>query len=191
MAVAAPVGPMSLLCIHRTLDHGQKAGLVFGAGVAAGDLTYAAMAAFGITAISALLVAGSFWIKASGSLLLILLGVRIAVARPQAGNPAALSASARRSFLTAYGLTLSNPPTILFFAGIFATVASFASPAQSVTFAAGVFAGSMAWWVILTFLVARSARLFRPPLLRWVNRVSGAVLVAFGLFGLMSPGTIH
>src|SRR4051812_49937391 len=101
MAVAAPVGPMSLLCIHRTLDHGQKAGLVFGAGVAAGDLTYAAMAAFGITAISTLLLAGSVWIKAIGSLLLILLGVHIAIAKPPASSPAASAASARRSFLTA------------------------------------------------------------------------------------------
>jgi threonine/homoserine/homoserine lactone efflux protein len=70
LAVAAPVGPMSLLCIHRTLDHGQGAGLIFGAGVAAADLTYAAIAAFGVTAVSSVLLAGTFWInRFSGTVL--------------------------------------------------------------------------------------------------------------------------
>ena len=71
LAVAAPVGPMSLLCIHRTLDRGQGAGLVFGAGVAAADLTYAAIAAFGVTAVSAVLLASTFWInRISGAVLI-------------------------------------------------------------------------------------------------------------------------
>src|SRR5258706_12455090 len=86
LAVAAPVGPMNLLCIHRTLDHGQGAGLVFGAGVAAADLTYAAIAAFGVTAVSSALLAGTFWIKLVGSLLLAVLGVRIALATPRSDD---------------------------------------------------------------------------------------------------------
>ena len=171
VAVAAPVGPMSLLCIHRTLDHGKGAGLVFGAGVAAADLTYAAIAAFGVTAISSVLLAGTFWIKLIGSLLLVVLGIRIALAAPHAGG---------RAFLTAYGLTMTDPPTILFFAGIFASLASIASRAQATTFAAGVFAGSMLWWAILTTLVSKSTALLRPPFMLWINRISSAVLVGFG-----------
>jgi threonine/homoserine/homoserine lactone efflux protein len=183
MAVAAPVGPMSLLCIHRTLDHGQGAGLVFGAGVAAADLTYAAIAAFGVTAISTLLLAGTFWIKLVGSLLLVVLGARIALAAPRAGNRAGSAGSSGRAFVTAYGLTMANPPTILFFAGIFASVASIASASQSFTFAAGVFAGSMLWWAILTTLVSKSAGLFQPSVMLWINRISGAVLVGFAIYG--------
>lgn len=183
LAVAAPVGPMSLLCIHRTLDRGQGAGLVFGAGVAAADLTYAAIAAFGVTAISSLLLAGTFWIKLLGSLLLAVLGIRIALAAPRADDRASLAVSGGRAFLTAYGLTLTNPPTILFFAGIFASVASIASVSKSFTFAAGVFVGSMLWWAILTTLVSRSAALFRPPVLVWINRISGGILIAFAVYG--------
>jgi threonine/homoserine/homoserine lactone efflux protein len=182
LAVAAPVGPMSLLCIHRTLDHGQGAGLVFGAGVAAADLTYAAIAAFGVTVVSTALLAGTFWIKLVGSLLLLALGVRIALAAPQADDRPRSADSGARAFLTAYGLTMANPPTILFFAGIFASVASMVSTAQSAIFAAGVFAGSMLWWTILTTLVSRSAALFRPLVLLWINRISGAVLVAFAVY---------
>lgn len=184
LAVAAPVGPVGLLCIHRTLDHGRGAGLVFGAGVAAADLTFAAIAAFGVTAGSSALLAGTFWIKLVGSLLLIAIGVRIGLAAPQSDGRTRPAGSGGRAFFTAYGLTMANPPTILFFAGIFASVASIGSTAQSITFAAGVFFGSMLWWVILTTLVSKSAALFRPHVLVWINRICGAVLVVFALFGL-------
>ena len=184
MTVAAPVGPMSLLCIHRTLDNGQRSGLVFGAGIAAADLTYAGIAAFGVTAITGLLLAGTFWIRLTGSIVLALLGVRIAFARPRGKDRAARNGSGRRAFLTAYGLTLTNPPTILFFAGIFASAASIATAAQSFTFAAGVFAGSMLWWVILTTLVVRSAALLRPAVMLWINRISGGVLIGLAVYTL-------
>ena len=184
LAVAAPVGPMSLLCMHRTLDHGQGAGLVFGAGVAAADMTYAALAAFGVTAVSSVLLAGTFWIKLVGSLLLVVLGVRIFLATPRTDSRTSPVASSGRSFITAYGLTMANPPTILFFAGIFASVTSITSASHSVAFAAGVLAGSMLWWVILTTLVSRSAAVFRPPALIWINRLSGGVLAGFAIYGL-------
>ena len=184
VAVAAPVGPMSLLCIHRTLDHGQPAGLTFGAGIAAADLTYAAIAAFGVTTVSSLLLAGTYWIKLIGSLLLLVLGLTIALARPAADSRKTVSGSGLRAFVTAYGLTLANPPTILFFAGIFASVASLARASQSVMFSTGVFAGSMLWWIILTTLVAKSAALMKPPVMAWINRVSGLVLIGFAAYGL-------
>ncbi len=184
LAVAAPVGPMSLLCIHRTLDHGRAAGIVIGAGIAAADVSYAAIAAFGVTAISTLLLAGMFWIKLAGSLLLAVLGARMALARPAMRSGAAFRGSHIRAFVTAYALTMSNPPTILFFAGIFTAVASMATLAASATFAAGVFAGSLLWWIIITSVVARTATLIQPPVLLWINRISGAVLIGFAVYGL-------
>lgn len=184
IAVAAPVGPMSLLCIHRTLDHGQPAGLTFGAGIAAADLTYAAIAAFGITAVSSQLLAATFWIKLIGSLLLIVLGVRIALSRPAADSHTSVAGPGLHAFASAYGLTLANPPTILFFAGIFASVASLATPSQSVVFSAGVFSGSILWWIILTTLVNKSAALMKPPVMALINRLSGLVLIGFAVHGL-------
>jgi len=186
LAVAAPVGPMSLLCIHRTLDHGRAGGLVFGAGIAAADMTYAALAGLGVSALSSLLLAGSFWIRLAGSLLLIVLGVRIALAVPAIDNRADLTQSPGRSFVIAYGLTLANPPTIIFFAGIFAALASVAVVSHAVTFAAGVFAGSMLWWLLLTAVVSRSAQALRPPVMLWINRISGLVLVSFAVYGLLN-----
>lgn len=184
VAVAAPVGPMSLLCIQRTLDHGRPAGLTFGAGIAAADLTYAAIAAFGVTAVSSLLMTGSYWIKLIGSLLLIVLAVRIALSKPTADSHKTVAGSGLRAFATAYGLTLANPPTILFFAGIFASVATLATVLQSVIFSAGVFAGSMMWWIVLTTLVTRTAARMNPPLMAWINRMSGLVLMGFAVYAL-------
>jgi threonine/homoserine/homoserine lactone efflux protein len=186
LAVAAPVGPMSLMCIHRTLDRGQRAGFVFGSGIAAADLTYAAIVAFGISAVSALLLSGTAWIKLTGSALLIVLGARIALTAPRTAGRPAQPASRARAFLTAYGLTMTNPPTIVFFASLFAAVASMKSLAQSFTFAAGVFTGSLLWWLLLTTLVARSARLIRPPVLAWINRLSGLFLIGIAVQGLAS-----
>ena len=184
LAVAAPVGPMSLLCIHRTLDHGRPAGLIFGAGIAAADLTYAAVAAFGITAVSSWLLAGTFWIKLIGSLLLIGLGIRIALSKPAREPRKSVAGSGLQAFATAYGLTLANPPTILFFAGLFASVASLATASQSVIFSAGVFVGSMLWWIMLTTLISRSSALMEPPVMTWINALSGVVLLGFAAYGL-------
>jgi putative LysE/RhtB family amino acid efflux pump len=181
LAVAAPVGPMSL---HRTLDHGRPAALIFGTGIAAADLTYAAVAALGMTAVSSLLLAGTYWIKLIGSLLLAVLGIRIALSKPVPGARESVAGSGVRAFATAYGLTLANPPTILFFAGIFASVASLSTASQAVIFAAGVFAGSMLWWIILTAVISRTSALLKPPAMVWINRLSGVVLLAFAAYGL-------
>ena len=142
------------------------------------------VAAFGITAVSSLLLAVTYWIKLIGSLLLIVLGVRIALSKPAADSRKPVAAFGLHAFGTAYGLTLANPPTILFFAGIFASVASLATASRSVIFSAGVFAGSMLWWIILTTLVTKSAALMKPPIMAWINRFSGLVLIGFAAYGL-------
>ncbi|HEX4986192.1 MAG TPA: LysE family transporter [Burkholderiales bacterium] len=181
LAVAAPVGPMSLLCIQRTLDAGRAAGLAAGAGIAAADGTYATLAAFGVSAVSSRLLAGTFWISLAGSLLMLFLGARIALAKPATGD----SRPRGRSMLGTYALTLANPPTILFFAGIFASTSVATAPAaQPLTFAIGVAAGSALWWTVLTAVVAKSARLLKPAVMLWINRACGAVLAAFAVRGL-------
>lgn len=185
IAVAAPVGPMSLLCIQRTMQRGQAAGLAFGGGVAAADGTYAAIAAFGVTTVSALLLSAGGGIKLFGSLILIYVGIRIARSRPDAPAQAAVHASGWQAFATAYLLTLTNPPTILYFAGIFASLAALSSAPQAAVFSAGVVLGSMLWWFLLTTLVVRAAGLLKPPVLLWINRVSGVVLAGFGVDALV------
>lgn len=184
LTVAAPIGPMSLLCINRTLIVGHSNGLVFGAGIAAADGTYAALAAFGLVGLSNAFA--GYWLKIFGSFLLIYLGVRLAWGRPDSGTPAPIRNAGVGAFASAYGLTLANPPTILFFAGVFASVATLSSGIQSVMFAAGVFAGSMLWWTLLTLFVSKSARGLTAGTMAWIGRVSGLVLIGFACYGLFS-----
>jgi threonine/homoserine/homoserine lactone efflux protein len=134
--------------------------------------------------VSSALLTGAFWIKLIGSVVLLVLGARIALIAPQPEKRTQSTGFQGHAFIMAYGLTMTNTPTILFFAGIFASVASITSASQAVTFAAGVFAGSMLWWLILTTVVSKSAAVFQPPVLLWINRLSGSVLVVFAIYGI-------
>lgn len=186
VAVAAPVGPMSLMCIQRTLDRGQVAGMAFGAGVAGADGTYAAIAAFGIAALTAALLAAAPWIEIGGSILLIVLGARIAAAQPASKVHDDAPSSGWRAFATAYALTMANPPTVLFFAAVFASMAWPSSAAAAALFCLGVFTGSLLWWLVLTTLVRNAASRLGASAMLWINRCSGAALAAFGCHGLFA-----
>ncbi len=184
IAVAAPVGPMSLLCMQRTLRAGHLPGLIFGAGIAAADFTYAALGAFGLTALTSRLLAGSSWLRLAGALVLLYFAVRILRARPEPAVRKKIDGPLWRGFASAYLLTLANPPTILFFAGIFASLAPLSTFAKATQFALGVFAGSMLWWLALTGLLAVTRARLAPPAMAWINRLSGLVLIGFAFYAL-------
>jgi len=189
IAVAAPVGPMSLLCIQRTLRQGRAQGLAVGAGIAAADFSYAVLGAFGLTALSSLLLAGGRALHIAGALVLFYFAARIILARPAAAPRTRAGNAAWRGFASAYLLTLANPPTILFFAGLFASIASPTAPAHAGVFAAGVFAGSLLWWIVLTAIVAVTASKLTPSVLRGINRLSGLALIGFAVHGLVRATT--
>ncbi len=184
IAVAAPVGPMSLLCMQRTLGGGRAPGLAFGAGIATADFTYACLGAFGLTAVSSLLLAGGDGLRLAGALVLLYFAVRILRARPPSAANEKTEASLWRGFGAAYALTLANPPTILFFAGIFASLAPLSTFARATQFALGVFAGSMLWWLALTGLLAVTRAKLSPKVLTWINRLAGLALIGFAFYAL-------
>jgi threonine/homoserine/homoserine lactone efflux protein len=187
-SIAAPVGPIGALTIRRTLAEGRTVGLLTGLGAATADAAYGAVAAFGLTFVTSFLVEQQTWLSLLGGLFLCYLGVMTYLAAP-----AALAAAPRaRSLAAAYGstfaLTLTNPATILSFIGIYAGVGlgmGQADYAQAATFVAGVFAGSALWWLLLTAGVGSIRERVSAGGLRWVNRISGAVLLAFGLAVLL------
>lgn len=186
LAVAAPIGPISLLCINRTLNAGRSSGLLFGAGIAAADGSYAALASFGLTGLSSALTGAGDWLQLLGSLLLIFLGAVLVWSKPDTRPPTPNRTPGIGAFASAYVLTLANPPTFLFFAGVVALLAAFPVGVEPVTFTAGVFVGSMLWWTALCLLVSRSARLFTAGVRAGINRVSGLALIGFAGYGLFS-----
>jgi threonine/homoserine/homoserine lactone efflux protein len=204
-AIAAPVGPIGVLCIRRTIADGWRIGFVSGLGAATADATYGAIAAFGLTAISGALVSGQLWLRLVGGAFLCYLGLRTLLAKPVAAPAAdALPTPSKArvpgelgAYATTVGLTLTNPATILSFAAIFAGLGVGAESAGSASSYAGagllvlgVFLGSALWWLILSATVAALRSRFRPGVAGWVGRASGVVLLAFGLLALLSAVAI-
>jgi len=186
--VAAAVGPISLLTIRRTIAHGRLYGLVSGMGVALADATYGGIAAFGLTAVTSVLVGARVALGLIGGIFLVWLAIRTITARPaeraaETDDRPGLAAA----FLSIYGLTMTNPMTILSFAGIFAGLGLAGhGGAEAALLTVGVFLGSSLWWVGLTAVVGRLRTRLTPAILVWINRVSGAVLLVFGAVAILA-----
>jgi threonine/homoserine/homoserine lactone efflux protein len=186
--IAAPVGPIGVLCIRRTLAEGWRAGLLTGLGAATADALYGCVAAFGLTAISDLLTGQRFWLGLLGGIFLCYLGVRTSLTPPAQEAAQHKKSNLAGAYLTTVLLTLTNPATILSFVAVFAGLGLSASPdyltASSLVF--GVFAGSALWWLILSSSVATLQTRIKAQALKTVNVISGLVLVCFGLFAIIT-----
>lgn len=191
-SIAAPVGPIGVLCIRRTLAFGRLIGLFTGLGAATADFTYGCVAGFGLTAVSAFLLSAHLWIHLLGGLFLCYLGIHTFLAhpaeRPAVAESVASTAGLGGAYVSTVFLTLTNPATILSFAAVFAGlgVASTGGYGAAGMLVAGVFLGSALWWLLLSSGVSALRRRFDSRMLVWVNRVSGGILFAFGLVALVS-----
>jgi threonine/homoserine/homoserine lactone efflux protein len=188
-SIAAPVGPIGVLCIQRTLANGRLAGLISGLGAASADGIYGVIAGFGITLISSFLLSQQSWFRLFGGLYLCFLGIRAFTSKPEIqvsqGHPKGLLGIYVSTFL----LTLTNPMTILSFAAIFA---GFGLPQGHGDFTAatllvmGVTTGSAIWWLTLSQIVSFLRERFNSRRITWVNRLSGVALFSFGILVWMS-----
>ncbi len=185
-SIAAPVGPIGVLCIRRTLAEGRGVGLATGLGAAAADGIYGAVAAFGLRVLTDVLVGQKMWIRLIGGLFLLWIGFTTFRARPSDRPAAASGAGLAGAFGSTFALTLTNPMTILSFVAVFAGLGLGASSgrAAAVALVAGVVLGSSLWWLTLSAGVDRLRGRFDARGLIWVNRFSGAIICAFGLWSL-------
>jgi len=189
LSIAAPVGPIGLLCIQRTLDHGPRAGLAAGLGAASADALYGAAGAWGVAAVISALTGARMALGVAGAVFLLWLAWatwhsggagQAAAGRPEGGRPV-------RVFATTFVLTLANPATILSFIAIFSALAAAVVSASPTWMVAGVFAGSAAWWLVLVGCVARLRHAVSPARLLWIRRASALVL---GFFGAVQLGAL-
>ena len=184
--LAATVGPMWILCFRRTIASGALAGFVSGMGIAVADGLYGAIAAFGLTAISGLLLSYRFWVGLVGAAFLVYLGIKALIGAPPAASPEEKATGLVKAFLSTLGLTLTNPPTILAFVAIFAGLglASTADYGAASLIVLGVFLGSAAWWIVLSAAAARLRKRIGPRLARAINIVSGVSILGFAAWQL-------
>lgn len=188
-SIAAPVGPVGLLCIRRTLAKGRLSGLVSGLGAASADGLYGLLAGLGIGALAEWLVSGQNWLRLGGGILLILLGLQTFFSQPAQTPASASSRGLLGDYFSTLALTLSNPLTILSFAAVFASLGLSSQGAYSRAVAGlvtGVFCGSAAWWLLLSGAVGLLRERITPLQMRWVNRVSGLLIFAFGTWTVIS-----
>ncbi|MCA9926682.1 MAG: LysE family transporter [Anaerolineales bacterium] len=189
-AIAAPVGPIGLLCIQRTLAKGWRYGFVSGLGAASADAMYGMIAGLGLTAVSGFLVQQQTWLGLVGGLFLCYLGIKTLLAKAES---AAATANNRQgivgAYLSIFALTLTNPITILSFIGIFAAMGLGAEEIEAKTavlFILGVFTGSATWWLILSSAATLLRQRLQPIHFRWINRLSGVIILTFGVLAILS-----
>lgn len=192
LAIAAPVGPVGVLCVHRTVLESRLHGLVSGLGAAVADALYGCVAAFGLAAIAHLLLDHTAEMQLAGGILLLGMGVKTYLKRtatlPKGEEPLRMH-SLLGDFCTTFVLTLINPITILAFAGIFVALGVFINADRAlldpILVVLGVFIGSCLWWLG----IALGAGLLRGRLdiqhLEWMNRISGALIFIFGAAALI------
>jgi threonine/homoserine/homoserine lactone efflux protein len=191
LSIAATIGPMSFLCIQRTLNKGQLYGLVSGLGIATADGVYGSIAAFGLTLITNFLVSEQIWIRLIGGLFLIYLGIKTILTKPaeRAAVLKAKSTSYFGAYTSTFLLTLTNPLTILSFTAIFAGI-GVGSASKSILSATavviGVFTGSTLWWISLTSGISLLDKKITSQWLLWINRISGSIITLFGMVALLT-----
>jgi threonine/homoserine/homoserine lactone efflux protein len=188
-AIAAPVGPIGLLCIQRTLAKGWRVGFLSGLGAASADAVYGMIAGLGLTAVSTFLVNQQSWLGLIGGLFLCYLGFKTLLAKAQ--TAAATTKNEQQGIVAAYlsifALTLTNPITILSFIAIFAGMGLAAEAMEvktAVFFILGVFIGSASWWLILSSGASLLRQRLQPIHFTWINRLSGVIILSFGLIAL-------
>lgn len=186
-AIAAPVGPIGVLCIRRTLQFGRFSGFFSGLGAAVADTIYAVIAAFGLTYISDVLTAGEFWLRLIGGVFLLYLGWRTFMAKPGSKTKEVAHSNLLNDFLSTFLLTMTNPMTIFAFLAIFAGIGLSnieGGYLDSFMLVAGVFLGSALWWLLLSEGVTLFRKQVSAKVMLWINRIAGIIIIAFGIAAL-------
>jgi threonine/homoserine/homoserine lactone efflux protein len=185
-SIAAPVGPIGVLCIRRSLKDGALSGFAAGMGAATADAAYGCVAGFGLTAVSGFLIRHGTALRLLGGIFLCYLGIRTFLSRPKAAPNSECAGNRFSIYATTLLLTIANPATILSFAMVFAALGlgSRIDYLAAGSLVAGVFAGSAAWWLVLSVSAGHFRTRLNDAWIGVVNRVSGAILAAFGIYAL-------
>jgi threonine/homoserine/homoserine lactone efflux protein len=197
LALAAPVGPIGILCLNRTLVEGPRIGFICGLGAAVADTLYALAGTVALSAIAEWIIDDRTALRLLGGAFLVYLGARtfmrptiVLPAPPR--QPSRLAPGAQTAFMSTFLLTLANPVTLLGYAAMFAglgvTPAGMLKGLDSAAAAlvSGVFLGSALWWLALSTLSGPLRQYLGPRTLTVINRLSGTVLTTFGLYALVA-----
>lgn len=188
-ALALPIGPIGILCIRKTAAEGHLSGMIVGFGAATADAVYGFVAAFGLTVISDALVTRQGWFRLIGGAFLCYLGIKTLLAKPVESSKGVNGNGLLGSYVSTFLLTLTNPLSIIAFLGVFAGFGlrdADLTLGSAATLVAGVFLGSSLWFFLLSYGITLFRERINATGLGWVNRISGALIILFGLIAIAS-----
>jgi len=188
-SLAAPVGPIGVLCIRRTIAHGSKRGLIVGLSAAFADMFYGIVAAFGFTLVSNFIYSQQQWIRLVGGIILLTLGYHTIRSHPSTETVTNGTNGHVRAFFSTFLLTLTNPMTLFAFAAVFASVGLGEIIGHrwfALFLVAGIFLGSMMWFTLLTTLVHFFKEKISTDGISVVNKIAGSIFIVFGVIALWS-----
>jgi threonine/homoserine/homoserine lactone efflux protein len=185
LAISAPVGPVNVLCISRTLTKGRMAGFTSGLGAATADTVYGAIAGFSISFVIQFLLREEFWIRLCGGTLLIAIGAIYYFKKPEPLGDQ-ISSSAHSDYISAFLLNLTNPTTVLSFVAVLAVLGLGHHRARwlTVLLIAGIFCGAMLWWIAVIAGTSHFREKFDDKAMLWMNRIAGLAIGGFGVVTL-------
>jgi threonine/homoserine/homoserine lactone efflux protein len=188
LAVAASPGPIFFLCLRRTLLRGRLYGLLSGLGVATADGFYAAIAAFGVAAVTAAIAGGRRPLALIGGVALIVLSVRILLQRhkTETETPIITAQGFAWAYVSTLGLTITNPATVISFAALATTLglSSNAGIVKPGVLVIGVLLGSAVWWCLLAFGASLLRRRLTPAVIRGLSTFSGLAIALLGMLAI-------
>jgi threonine/homoserine/homoserine lactone efflux protein len=186
-SIAAPVGPIGVLCIRKTLQFGRWSGLCSGLGAATADMMYGIIAVFGLDLLSSFLILGDFWMRLVGGIFLLFLGYKTFTSKPQERGALVTHVTLIKDFFSTFFLTLTNPMTIFSYVAIFAGLGLLEAPGNAEgILILGVFLGSALWWLLLSEGVTLFRKRVSDRVMLWINRLAGILIAGFGLAALIS-----
>jgi threonine/homoserine/homoserine lactone efflux protein len=190
VVVSAPLGPVGVLCIQRTLNKGRWYGFVTGLGAALSDIGYALLTGYGMSFMDEFLTRNQLLLQVVGSVMLFVFGVYTFRSNPvQSIRPVSTTPGTYlHNFVTAFFVTLSNPLIIFLFIGLFARV-SFVMPGSPLGFQLvgywAILAGAVTWWLLLTYFVNKVRTQFNLRGIWVLNRVIGVIVMVMSVGGLV------
>jgi threonine/homoserine/homoserine lactone efflux protein len=182
--MCAPLGPIGLVCVRRTIMDGRRVGMASVLGASTVDAIYCAVAGLSITFLTSLLQGEKQLVQAAGGLVLMAVGIRIFTASVPVAKVYKRANGMIQAFVSTFLLTLANPMPVLVFSAAFTVLGIHGWKGESLptaTMVAGVFAGSALWSPILVTVVTLFRPQFNPSRMRWFNRVTGSLIALIGL----------
>lgn len=187
LAISAPVGPVNVLCVSRTIAKGRIAGVISGLGAGTADTIYGAIAGFSLAYVIGFVVREEFWIRLFGGMLLMGIGARYFFRKPEWPHEDKTDDSGRSGYVTAFLLNLTNPTVVLSFLAVLTGLGlrRHKSWGQDITLVTGIFAGAMLWWIALAAIAGHYRDRLTGRAILWMNRIAGLAIGGFGLATLI------